>query len=156
MKGIYGLNGDNENLEREFYTVRMSKGGLIVSGIILFLLLTLGTTRSIHDWLEFSRASIILAFNIFTFVYWTLLCLVWRIRVLPPILVVRNIFGIERTYLIDDITKIEIKYTVSKIYVGERRIVTIPFTYVHSNTLLDTLEKSLQGEKMEERSREKE
>ena len=69
----------------------------------------------------------------------------WRVRVSATTIRIRSIFGREKEYLIDDITKVQLRKGIAEAYVGEKRIVKFSPHLEYGNTLFNILQFTANG-----------
>jgi len=83
---------------------------------------------------------------VFVMIGYSIMLLIWRIKVTSKRLVVRNFFGIEKSYPIDQITHTRKGVGKILLHMGEKRIAKVELLYTNADSLLILFETAVKEE----------
>ena len=147
---LYQVEEGGEKSEQVLCTV-LKPGGHIVVGVLVGMS-TIGVMIMIHylfsvedGKFEFLLINLLFLLSTLYMIYFSIRCLVWRINVSPKMLFIRNSFGREKAFLVDDIKIIQIRKGKIEIYTEKKRIARFDNFCRGADTFLKIM-KSLIGE----------
>jgi len=135
--------------QQELFTMR--KPGFMAGIYAMIAIIGAGGTImigyffSLEDGVVFLVVISFMAVVTLSFLYGSAKILRWRVGVSATTIKVRNVFEREKEYLIDDITKVQVRKGVVEAYVGEKRIVKFSPHLEYGNTLFNILQFTANG-----------